>query len=133
MSWSKYISALAFWITIPYIVGLLLLLAIFPQYYFITYPFVIIIFAGLGALFYKLLLQNSQMSQRSFYSRFMINMFAKIFISIILIVFYIVFIKQQIIAFVIVYVSFYMILSVFETITFIQLSKKVNYVEQKKL
>ena len=126
MIFTKYIIKLITWLLIPYIAGLLLLLIVFPQYYFNAYPTLIIVFVFMALPFFNVLKINGKGNQRKFFTLFIGNTFFKLFLSLTLIVLYALFIKTQLIAFILSYFIFYVILSVFEIKTFTQIIKREN-------
>ncbi|MDR1055320.1 MAG: hypothetical protein LBL90_05750 [Prevotellaceae bacterium] len=122
MSLGKYIINLVVCLFIPYILGLLLLLLVIPQYYFTLYPCMLLVFVGLGLPFYSAL-KTGQDNQRKFFSRFMGNTLFKLFLSLIIILLYVALIKEEVISFVTAYLVFYMVLSVFEVKSFTRITK----------
>ena len=126
MSLKKYILNLTLWLLIPYLIGLLVFFGFISKFYFPIYPFIILIFIGLGLPFYHILKQHKTEKQHKFQALIIANMFFKLLVSAILVILYILLIKTQTLSFVISYCVFYVVLLVFEKQAFFLIAKTKN-------
>ena len=126
MSFTKYITNLTLWLLIPCLIGLVVFLGFIPKFYFPLYPFIMLVFIGLGLPFYRVLKQHKTEKQYKFQTLIVANMFFKLLVSAILVILYIALVKTQTISFVISYCVFYVVLLVFEKQAFFLIAKTKN-------